>query len=73
MEKHPDYWKVKATFFESKAVALEARQAMTQADAKYGAVLRAAGLDPAVAYRLDDETESITVPEPKKDEKKEPK
>ncbi len=58
--KHPDYWKVKAAFFELKAATLEARAAVAKADAKYQAVLRAAGLDPDLLYDLDDATESIS-------------
>ncbi len=62
-DRHPDYWRIKAAFFEARAVALEARAAVAQADATFQAVLRAAGFDPDVSYDLDDATESI-VPRP---------
>ena len=60
-ETHPAYWKVKAAFYETRTAVLEARQAIARADAKYGAVMIAAGLDPSLNYNLDDATESITL------------
>ena len=55
-DKHSDYWKIKATFMETQI-------AVANANAKFEAVMRDAGLDPREQYQLDDATESITLQE----------
>lgn len=59
-EKHPDYWKVKAAYFEAQHSTAQARAAVMDARARFARVIQQAGLDPNVDYQLEDADESIT-------------
>jgi hypothetical protein len=62
------YWKLRAICSEAslcEARALQARDALATAHAKQNAQLAALGLDPkAPTFTLDDDTLTITVPDP---------
>jgi hypothetical protein len=63
-----DYWKLRAICSEAslcEARALHARDALATAHAKQNTQLAALGFDPkAPTFTLDDETLTITVPDP---------
>lgn len=69
-EKHPDYWKVKASVHErgeamakaqlAAVLAQSAEAIFRKADADLATVMTAAGLDPKADYTLEDRDESIT-------------
>jgi hypothetical protein len=63
-----DYWKLRAVCSEAQRaelVAVQARDAFAAASKKQTAALEALGLDPKTpSFSLDDDTLTITVPDP---------
>lgn len=53
------YWKVRALAADLERVRTQALRAVEQATAAFEAAARAAGMDPRVAYRFVDATESV--------------
>ena len=60
MEKHPDYWKVKASILAAQLVQHRAQAAVNEANAQQAAVWAEAGLDASKQYELSDSDETIT-------------
>ena len=55
------YWRIKAATLQHENAVMKLQAMAQQATATYHEVLRGAGLDPAQRYRMDDETQAITV------------
>jgi hypothetical protein len=58
--RHPQYWRIKAAVLEQRMAIADAQAAATAANAKFEQVMAQTGLDPALRYKLDDASETIT-------------
>lgn len=64
MEKHPQFWRIKALVHargEAQVRATMAQHLAQLADAALATALKDAGFDPKGSYRLDDTDESISL------------
>lgn len=59
MDKHPDYWKLKAAFLDYQIRMAYARAHAEAAEKARADAFTAAGLDPAGKYRMMDADETI--------------
>lgn len=60
MQRHPQYWQIKAIELEGQMLQQEIRARVSAFEAKRKAAHEAAGLTYGQAYSLDDATETIT-------------